>query len=341
MKRFLIALSVIASIAHAQPVATLASGASGKFEFMSITPENRFVYGRVPNFQHKQQAVDGDLMMPKNVSGKVPAVVIMHGSRGVNKPLYEVWAKSLNENGIAAFIIYTLKSRGIDNTSTDPHQIDSSVFVADTYNALKLLATHPQIDASKISLIGFSRGGLSAFEANWDSMRKPVIKDDLKFASIVAVYPSGACTYRIRNDRGNTNSNPMLMMFGDKDVTTGGMDKCAPYIDELNAKSNANITWIEYKGGYHGWDGTSPYHFNNGYVSNGECSIDIDYLVAKQGLGAARDFKTGETFKDFAELATHRKKCESNKGHAYEGNSKLRDQSVSDALAFFKKSWSK
>jgi dienelactone hydrolase len=329
----LLAFSATATISNAAVLADLSGGQTGRIEFASITPPNRWEYLREYKQNTKDVVVYGDLLMPKNAGdSKVPAVVLSHGSGGVNPALYDVWAKELTAAGYAVFIIDHFKPRGIDSTVGNQAQIDISAGIADVYNALKLLATHPKIDARRIALSGFSRGGHVTYEAYFDAARKPVVKDGLKFAAYIPVY-QGGCAVRIRSDRGNTNNAPMLALFGGKDDAVGDPQNCIDMFKDVNANAGANVTWKVYESAYHGFDTSAPYRFDRWAQTDRNCTLEVDVLSVPKGLGAARNFKTGATINGWDEWNTARKECKTT-GHAVSGDTSVRAEAVKDVLTF-------
>src|SRR5947208_6838982 len=63
----------------------------------------------------KAVTIAGELRIPRGITGKMPAVVLLHGSGGVG-PGHELWAKHINEMGIAAFLLDSFSARGIVST---------------------------------------------------------------------------------------------------------------------------------------------------------------------------------------------------------------------------------
>src|SRR5262252_9713785 len=60
----------------------------------------------------KAVTIAGELRIPRGVTGKMPAVVLLHGSGGIG-PGPELWAKHFNEMGIASFVLDSFSARGI------------------------------------------------------------------------------------------------------------------------------------------------------------------------------------------------------------------------------------
>lgn len=331
MKWIVLALSLAAYAAGAEPVDSLSSGQVGRIEFNSITPPDRWQFVRKNLSNTKQVTVYGDLLMPKNVTGKVPAVAVSHDSGGVNAKLYDVWAKELNNAGIAVFIIDSFKPRGIGDTVNNQGQVDVSANTADALYALKLLASHPQIDAKRIVHMGGSRGGVSAFETYWDMVRKAVIADDLKFAGHIPLY-QGNCNTRFRFDRGNTNNVPMLALMGGADDGTPA-DACVAYYTELN-RTGANIRWKIYPGAYHNFDGSTPQRYLAQGVTAKSCSIEVFLTDVKGGgLGEARDYKTSAAINGWGEWNAAFGDCNS-RGFTIGANGNAKDQAVKDVIEF-------
>src|SRR5262245_65088958 len=98
----------------------------------------------------------------------MPAVVLLHGSGGVG-PGPELWAKHFNEMGLASFVLDSFSARGIVSTSADQALLGRLNMILDAYRSFEMLAAHPRIDATRLAVIGFSRGGQSAL---YSSMRR-------------------------------------------------------------------------------------------------------------------------------------------------------------------------
>ena len=306
---------------------------TGRIEFPSITPPNRWDFVRKHLDNTTAVTVSGDLLMPGRAMGKVPLVIISHDSGGVTRKLYNVWAQALNDAGIAVFIPDSFKPRSIDTTTNNQSQLDQSANTADALHALKRLATHPQIDHQRIFHLGGSRGGGAAFETYWDMVRRAVITDDLKFAGHIPMF-QGNCNVRFRFDRGNTNRAPMLALMGGADDGTPS-EACVAYYTELN-KAGTNITWKIYPGAHHGFDGSTQTTYLPQGVTARNCSIEVFLTDVKGGgLGEARDYKTSTPLKGWGEWNKAFSAC-NGRGFTVGENETARAQAVQDVLAFIK-----
>jgi len=66
----------------------------------------------------------------------------------------------------AVLSIDSFGPRGVSSTVEDQRQVPSAADVADAFAALRLLSTHPQVDASRIAVMDFSRSG-AAVMTRW------------------------------------------------------------------------------------------------------------------------------------------------------------------------------
>jgi dienelactone hydrolase len=98
-------------------------------------------------------------------SGRLPVVVLMHGSSGVGATM-EAWVHQFNAMGISTFVIDGFTGRGL--TAVGPNQalLGRLNLIVDIYRALDILAKHPRVDPERIVLMGFSRGGQAALYAS-------------------------------------------------------------------------------------------------------------------------------------------------------------------------------
>ncbi len=273
--------------AHADPISDLSTGPySGRIEFSSVTPPDRHLYARKLYSTFKDVIVTADILMPKNIAPgtKVPAVIVSHGSGGVESNSFDVWGRVLNEAGYAVMVTDTFTPRGVKETNSDQGRVPYPAHVADTMNALRVLSTHPQIDTKRIFNIGFSRGGSTAFDTAWPTWSDPINTDGVKFAGHVAMYP-GNCNIRYRTDDREKVNAPVLVLLADPELEEAADVKvCERWYDELIAKGN-DIKYKEYRGGRHAFDTLNfSYRWNPQTTSAKQCDMEL-YMTMKPGSG--------------------------------------------------------
>lgn len=261
----LLALASSATFASDQVKTTLAATDYGKIYFNSV--EKNVTY---PQMYKHTAALDmpiwGELRFPPNMKAdKVPVMVVMHGSGGIDKRIYD-WVDFFNNMGVATFMVDSFTPRGIHDTVADQSQMNLAVSSADGLLALKLLATHPRIDSSKIGIIGFSKGGYGALTAGFEKIRAALVPQDLQYALHVSFY--GGC-----NQYGKTTNAPILMFAGTKDGYYK-IEDCQKNVETLKGLG-ANLKFVVYEGALHGFDTTNP-HF---YAAKGQTAINCSRAV--------------------------------------------------------------
>jgi dienelactone hydrolase len=226
---------------------TLDTHSRGRIEFDSYTTSSMFDLVRERRKRWVDQKIWGDLTFPKNINGKVPAIILAHGSAGVGRHINQ-WVTAFNEIGIATFVVDSFGPRNIKSMVSDQNQLSNSSNLMDAFKALQLLSTHPNIDKNKIGIMGFSKGGEVAFRAAIEPFRSAVIKSELRFALHIPTYPG--CNQVYWSD--NVTKAPILNLLGAADDYTTA-EPC-----KLLAKRYANagspIRTIEYANAHHGFD---------------------------------------------------------------------------------------
>ena len=132
--------------------------------------------------------IKGKLTLPKRGCGerqKLPAVLILHGSSGVDSrgDFYEA---ELNDAGIATLQIDMWEARGVVGPANRPQA--PILTYPDAFSALAFLAAHPRIAADRIGVLGFSWGGVISLAAA-EQLYAGMFGGGRKFKAHVANYP--------------------------------------------------------------------------------------------------------------------------------------------------------
>jgi dienelactone hydrolase len=216
--------------------------------FSSYTPKTMFDFARERRQNWAEQAVQGDLSLPAQSGGKVPAVVLMHGSAGV-EPSMAQWVEALNAIGVATFVVRSFDARGVKRTVEDQSLVPAGADLMDAFQALVYLASNPRIDAQRIGVMGFSRGGTVAFRTAVEAFRKTVVKSDLRFAFHIPVYAGCAQVYWSPQ----LSSAPILNLVGTADDYTTA--ELCERLAKRYADAGASVRTIKYPDAHHSWDG--------------------------------------------------------------------------------------
>lgn len=255
----------------APPATTLADGRVGRISF--VAPAGNSTLASLVNGTYATgDVIWGDLLMPQQATGPVPAMVISHGSGGLAAASYE-WAELFAGMGVAAFVIDHFSGRGFSSTYMDQSLIGNSVVPADALLALRMLATHPRIDARRIGHIGFSKGGNAALVSAYERMRAAMLPDATRFALHLPFYSGGFTTAN------HVTGAPIRVFAGELDDYTP-LANLRAAVEHLRSVG-ADIELTVYPGAYHALEASYPVTWIPGTESYVNCSAatNIDTLV--------------------------------------------------------------
>jgi dienelactone hydrolase len=195
----------------------------------------------------KQVTVAGEFRIAQG-SGRLPVVVLMHGSSGVGASI-EPWVHQFNSMGISTFVIDGFSGRGL--TAVGPNQalLGRLNFIVDIYRSLEILAKHPRVDPDRIVLMGFSRGGQAALYASLDRFNKLWNKSGVQFAGYIPFYPDCSTTYATDIE---VAARPIRIFHGTPD-DYNPVATCKAYVARLK-EAKRDVVLTEYPDSAHGFD---------------------------------------------------------------------------------------
>ncbi|MFC5496932.1 dienelactone hydrolase family protein [Caenimonas terrae] len=281
----------------------LAADAGGRIGFASYTPRTMYDVARTAREKWPAQQVWGDLSLPKGTSGPVPAIVLMHGSGGIEKSMGQ-WVDAFNDIGVATFVVSSFEPRGVRRTAEDQTLVPPAANLVDAFMALQLLAGHPGIDRARIGVMGFSRGGEVAFRTAIEPFRRAILQSDLKFALHIPVYAGCNQVYWSPE----ITRAPMLNLVGaDDDYTTA-----AP-CEQLAARyaaAGAPIRTIKYPHANHSWDAMYQVFLLPNATSGAPCGVlrwDIEpWVITAERDGSRVDpARLDELFRSCVRRGVH------------------------------------
>jgi len=202
----------------------------------------------------RESVLAGELRLPPGPADRrVPAVVLVHGSGGIGGSA-DLWARQLNEAGIAAFVLDSFAGRGVTSTVADQDLLSSLAMMADAFRALDLLAAHPRIRADRIAVLGFSKGAVAAVYSAAARFRRSHGSEANRFAAHAGLYTP--CNVRYRGDT-EVAPVPIRLFHGVVDDYVP-VAPCRDYAARLRA-AGADVALTEYANGQHGFDNpTAP-----------------------------------------------------------------------------------
>lgn len=236
-------------------------------------PDISFV--EFPSFDLQTQSpivMKGKLMLPQRCGrghgrrddhDRLPAVVILHGSGGVDSRS-DFYARVLVAAGIATLDIDMWDARGVTGAENWPAV--PILFYPDAFASLAFLSDQDEIDPDRIGVLGFSWGGIMSLAAA-EQLYAEQFGQGLQFAAHVANYP--VC-YGTNNpsilppglspaDAGtqilDLTGAPLMIQVGTEDDYDNGASYCEALADRLaNDNPDTDVSVESYPGAYHAWD---------------------------------------------------------------------------------------
>ncbi|MBR0903705.1 dienelactone hydrolase family protein [Bradyrhizobium liaoningense] len=195
----------------------------------------------------KPVTVAGELRVAQG-TGKLPVVVLMHGSSGVGATT-EAWVHAFNAMGISTFVIDGFTGRGLTVVGPNQALLGRLNLIVDIYRALEILAKHPRVDPDRIVLMGFSRGGQATLYASLDRFNKLWNRSGIQFAAYIPFYPDCSTTYVGDSE---VTARPIRIFHGTPD-DYNPVKSCKAFVDRLKT-AGRDVVLTEYPDSAHGFD---------------------------------------------------------------------------------------
>jgi len=170
---------------------------------------------RIPSADKHAGKINATLYRPGGGSGPFPAVIVMHPGGGIRGWLTD-FGSTIASWGYVSLVIDTYGSRYIRGTTEIGYKKGSFHQIADVYGGYRFLSKLKFVDAKRMAVLGFSRGGHTALNAIGDQQSLPdYLKKGLAksgdFAAAVAIYPHCVDQENI------VHKAPVLILIGDRD----------------------------------------------------------------------------------------------------------------------------
>ena len=195
----------------------------------------------------KPVVVSGELRIAQG-SGRLPVVVLLHSSSGMGANI-DFWTRELNEMGVSTFALDAFTGRGLTDVNPNQASLGRLNMMLDAYRMLDVLAKHPRVDASRIVLMGFSRGGQGTLFASMKRFQLMWNRSGIDFAAYIPFYPDCMTTYR-----GDTDvADRPIRIFGGVPDDYNPVAPCEAYVARLRA-AGRDVTLTEYPNAPHAFD---------------------------------------------------------------------------------------
>jgi dienelactone hydrolase len=269
--------------------------------------------------------VSASLHLPSESRGRVPCMVILTSSAGVQRHREHHYAHALNEAGTAACIVDSFGGRGVRRTVADQSLVSAAQMEGDAFAALALLREDPRIDPGRIGIMGVSKGGVATLNAaiavrqRWRGPAVPL------FDLHVALCPGATAQHR----DATTSGRPMFFMLAGKDDYTPA-PLAVEYAERMRAAGNRRIKVKIYGGAHHGWESIGPV-FDIRDAENWTCCRNLIEDDGRHFVAA-----TGQAFDEPEFQAWARAHCVTRGARAGGGTVELKRRATGDFLAFLR-----
>jgi len=229
------------------------------------------------------------------VDGKKPAVIILHGSAGPSAR-ETGYADVLNAAGIVTLEPDLWSARGIGGGSEGrPKTVVETL--PDVYGARAFLAAHPEVDGTRIGVMGFSFGGVASMLVATHAQNDRFLKGE-HFKAMMPVYPVASAYNRVPGfEFGDLVDAPVLMVTGELDQYDDDPDAGPKLVASLKPEDAAKITVHVMKGAHHCFDMPGANVVVNDPVSHRGAGGEVTMLFNEEAMRAshklAADFFSG------------------------------------------------
>jgi len=233
------------TVAQAQPMPKEVATRVELYPIPTLTlSDQQFLTGSADG---KAVTVSGEFRIAQG-SGRLPVVVLMHGSSGVGAGM-EPWVHTFNAMGISTFVIDGFTGRGLTVVGPNQALLGRLNLIVDIYRSLEILGAHPRVDPDRIVLMGFSRGGQATLYASLDRFDKLWNKSDIRFAAYIPFYPDCSTSYAGDTEVGD---RPIRIFHGTPD-DYNPVASCKTYVARLQ-EAKRDVVLTEYPNSEHAFD---------------------------------------------------------------------------------------
>jgi len=249
-----------------------AANESGVISFESAGSLQRTAASEPFSFAATPVSLSGELLFPEG-AGPFPAVILAHGCEG-NRYVEPVWGPFLRQSGFATFNIDSFRARNLEEVCTQPAALSPLQRLPDMYGALRVLAAHPKVDATRVALMGFSHGGIVTMLASTAWARERFATGgQAAFRAFFAFYPYCNPIFPER-DR---VSAPVRIHTGAADDWTPAKP-CADLVASLKT-SGQDVAISVYADAYHAFDQARDASYLPNVVNPADCYAQMPSIL--------------------------------------------------------------
>jgi len=246
------ATSLLASVMRGAAVLSLGLASAGGVRAAELAGPEPYAFVAFKAAGDSPLVIAARLTLPSQAARPMPAVVIVHGSAGVDGRSID-HAQALQRAGIATLEVDLWSARWPQGGPLRrPQGVPETL--PDAYGALAFLAAHTAIDKTRIGIMGFSWGGvvsmLSATRANAEKLAP----NGVRFAAHAPFYPVCWVYGKVPGyDFAALTGAPVLLQSADQD-DYDGPDTCDKLRAGLAPADRNVIEVVRIPGATHAFD---------------------------------------------------------------------------------------
>jgi dienelactone hydrolase len=218
------------------------------------TPRLRVNYLAYPvDWNGKTIMIGSRLQLPLGATGKLPAIILLHGTSGVSyRGVY--YAAALNRVGIATLEVDQWGGRDLPGVASSRPKSNGAL-LPDVAGAYHLLSERPEIDSARIGLMGSSMGAGETMLMMTHRNSDALLGKGVHFKAAVAFYP---ICWRFNEVPGADFTDlvdaPIRIFVGDADDYDGGQAACETLLRELAPTDASHLSLRAFVGATHEFD---------------------------------------------------------------------------------------
>jgi dienelactone hydrolase len=249
---------------------TVRAQSAEKVTFSTFTPtgHTNLLLGSGSRSEIKADAM---LTLPNSTQGRQPVIVIVPGAGGQVEEHLAFWRSRILAAGIGVVAVDPLRIRNLAPDQSE--RLTLAADLVDTLRLLKALTAHPLVDRDRIGILGFSRGGLIAWDSQAEAFTTAALgaSSGVRFVAHAALYPP--CHYAHIERR--SVQVPALLVLAGADARTPP-EQCQSLVKAASTRGySTQVTVVE--GAQHAFDYFLPAFLDaNGFSSKGCRPLVVD-----------------------------------------------------------------
>jgi dienelactone hydrolase len=277
---FLLAMGAVASAQYGGPESLKAELPGGEDLVFAREPKELGLFSTLAN----------GVFAPAMDGVKRPAIVLFHACAGI-QPHVRRFAEQALQSGYVVLVVDAM--RGMKADCGSPPTIPNARLVKDALDAVAHLAGFREVDAKRISVVGFSKGAIVATWTASSRVADAVRPGTPPIAAAVSMY--GLCAAPVSRARPQgvqvlqpDTDRPLLLLLAGKDTETPP----AACLDRLPAlkSGGAPVEWHVYPDATHAWDARELNGFTKTAWNGERVTYLYDEAVTNDSSRRALDF---------------------------------------------------